>query len=29
MSFYGMLLMSERAEKTAQDALTSTTSTPL
>jgi hypothetical protein len=29
MLFTGMLLMSERAEQTAQDVLTSITSTPL
>jgi hypothetical protein len=29
MCFSGMLLMSERAEQTAQDAFTSITSTPL
>jgi hypothetical protein len=29
MLFTGMLLISERAEQTAQDALTSITSTPL
>jgi hypothetical protein len=29
MRFSGMLLMSEREEQTAQDALTSITSTPL